>query len=96
MADDLTSRPWFIDVNSTGVKSKFQTFVKFIEVVGADAGVIGNTMADIQDQNGKSIVLAKYQTTGLGEEQTRNLENWFNGIKINALGTNVTLRIHIK
>lgn len=97
MANDLSARPWFIDTAGASKLWKMgQVFVKFIEVVGAAAGTIGNTMADIQDGNGKSIVLSKYQTAAIGEIQTYNLENWFNDLIVATLGTGVTLRVHVK
>jgi hypothetical protein len=96
MANDLTARPWFIDTASATPIWKNQTLVKFVEVVGANAATIGDTMAEIQDQNSKSIVTAKYQTANVGEIQTYNLENWFNGIKVPTLGTGVTLRLHVR
>jgi hypothetical protein len=53
-------------------------------------------MADIQDQNGKSVVRALYQTANAGEIQTYNVENWINGLIVASLGTGVTLRVHVK
>lgn len=96
MANDISARPWFIDTAGVGVIYQPQEFIKFIEVVGADAGALGGTMADIRDRNNKSIVLAKYQTTNVGEIQTYNVENWFEGLIVATLGTNVTLRVHVK
>lgn len=99
MANDLSSRTWFIDTAGPGVIYQPQVFIKFIEVVGgaAAAAAVGDTMADIQDRNGKSIVLALFQTIAKGEIQTYNLENWFEGLKVVTLGNGpTTLRIHIK
>jgi hypothetical protein len=96
MANDLSSRTWFIDTPGAGVIYQAQEFIKFIEVVGAAAGAQGGTMADIRDRNNKSIVLAQYQTVLAGEVQTYNIENWFEGLIVSTLGTGVTLRIHVK
>jgi hypothetical protein len=96
MANDLSSRSWFIDTSGAGIIYQPQEFIKFIEVVGNTAGTIGNVMADIRDRNNKSIVLALYQTVNIGEIQTYNLENWFEGLIVATLGAGVTLRIHVK
>lgn len=100
MANDLTSRPWFIDTPGAGVVSlpgMSHVFIKFIEVVGgAGASAVGASMATITDRNSKSIIAPQFQTVGPGEIQTYNLENWFNGLIVSALAANVTLRVHIK
>ena len=96
MANDVSSRTWFIDTQGAAPIWQPQEFIKFIEIVGAAAGVLGATMADVRDRNNKSIVLAQYQTTSAGEVQTYNLENWFEGLIVASLGTGVTLRIHVK
>lgn len=96
MANDISARPWFIDTAAAGTVYQPQIFIKFIEVVGGTAGTIGNTMADIQDRNNKSIVKALYQTANAGEVQTYNLENWYEGLIVATLGTGVTLRVHTK
>ncbi len=96
MANDLSARPWFIDTAGAGVIYQPQAYIRFIEVVGGAAGAQGGTMADIQDRNGKSIVMALYQTVLAGEVQTYNVENWFEGLKVVTLGTGVTLRVHVK
>jgi hypothetical protein len=96
MSNDISARPWYIDTASASPIIKSQILIKFIEVVGADAGTIGGTMAEIKDQKGKSIVTAKYQTNQVGEVQTYNVENWFNGVIVSSLGTNVTLRLHVR
>jgi hypothetical protein len=96
MANDISSRSWFIDTVSATVIYNPQVFIKYIEVVGGVAGALGGVMADIQDRNGKSLVKALYQTVNAGEEQTRNLENWFEGFLVPTLGTGVTLRVHVK
>jgi len=98
MANDISSRTWFIDTAGAGVIYQPQEFIKFIEVVGgAAAGAQGALMADIQDRNGKSIVRALFQTVLAGEIQTYNLENWFEGLIVATLGAGpTTLRIHVK
>jgi hypothetical protein len=96
MANNLATHSWFIDTASATPIWKDQVRVKMVEVVGADAGTIGNTMAEITDQNGHSILTAKYQTNAVGEIQTYNPENWFNGIIVLTLGTGVTLRLHVR
>jgi hypothetical protein len=96
MANDISSRIWFIDTAGVAAIYPYQEFIKFIEVVGKDAGAQGGDMAIINDRNGKNIIYAKYQTTLAGEVQTYNLENWFEGLIVTTLGTNVTLRIHVK
>ena len=98
MANDISSRTWFIDTAGAGVIYQPQLFIKFIEVVGgAAAGAQGALMADIQDRNGKSIVRAQFQTVLAGEIQTYNLENWFEGLIVATLGAGpTTLRIHVK
>jgi uncharacterized protein (DUF697 family) len=99
MANDISSRSWFIDTASASTllgRGNNQVYVKFIEVVGGAAGTVGNPMASITDQNSKSIVTALYQTANVGEIQTYNLENWFENIIVPSLGTGVTLRIHVK
>ena len=97
MANDITSRPWFIDTAAAGAIWKYQVFIKFIEVVdGVTLVAVGTSMATITDQNSKSIIAPLGQTGAVGEVQTYNLENWFNGLIVSALATSVTLRIHIK
>jgi hypothetical protein len=97
VANDLSSRSWFIDTPGAGVIYPYQEFIKFIEVVaGAGASTIGNPMADIRDRNNKSIVLSQFQTVGPGEIQTYNIENWFEGLIVASLGAGVTLRVHVK
>jgi hypothetical protein len=96
MANDISSRSWFIDTAGAGVIYQPQEYIKFIEVVGATAGTIGNVMATINDRNGKNIISSLYQTAALGEIQTYNLENWFEGLIVPTIGTGVTLRIHVK
>jgi hypothetical protein len=99
MANDISSRSWFIDTAGAGVIYQPQEFIKFIEVVGGAAQAAGTTLADIRDRNNKSIVLALAQDAGagqLGEVQTYNLENWFEGLIVFALAAGTTLRIHIK
>jgi hypothetical protein len=96
MANDVSARPWTIDTPAATPIWKYFAFVKFIEVIGGTAGTIGNSMATITDQNGKSIIVPLYQTANAGEIQTYNLENWFNGFIVSALGTGVTLRVHVK
>lgn len=96
MANDISARPWFIDTAGAGVIYQPQEFIKFIEVVGGAAGAQGGVMATINDRNGKNIVQALYQTVLAGEIQTYNLENWFEGLIVSALGVGVTLRVHIK
>ena len=97
MANDISSRTWFIDTAGAGVIYQPQVFIKFIEVVGGTSPGQGLLMADIQDRNAKSIVRALAQTTLLGEVQTYNLENWFEGLIVATLaGAGTTLRVHIK
>jgi hypothetical protein len=96
MANDLSARPWFVDTASATPIWNSQVLVKFIEVVGGPAAVIGGTMAVVNDQKGKNLISALYQTANAGEVQTYNLENWFNGITVPTLGTGVTLRVHVR
>jgi hypothetical protein len=98
MANDISSRTWFIDTAAASVIYQPQVYIKFIEVVGgAAASVVGNSMATIADRNSKSIISTLFQTVGPGEIQTFNLENWFEGLIVSALGAGpVTLRVHIK
>lgn len=96
MANDLSSRSWFIDTAGAGVIYQFQEFIKFIEIVGGAAGAQGGVMATVNDRNGKNIVQALYQTVLVGEVQTYNIENWFEGLIVPTLGAGVTLRIHVK
>jgi hypothetical protein len=96
MANDVSARPWFIDTAGATVIWPYQCYIKFIEVVGATAGTVGNVMAELTDKVSKSIITAKYQTAALGEIQTYNVENWFNGFIVPTLGTGVTLRVHVK
>ncbi len=97
MANDISSRTWFIDTAGPGVIYQPQEFIKFIEVVSsAGASVVGAAMAVVNDRNGKNIINSFFQTVGPGEIQTYNLENWFEGLIVPTLGVNVTLRIHVK
>lgn len=96
MANDISGRSWFIDTASANVIYPYQEFMKFIEVVGAAAGTVGNDMAIINERNGKNIVYSKYQTAAAGEIQTYNVENWFEGLIVPTLGAGVTLRVHVK
>jgi len=99
MANDLSARPWYIDTAAAGVVIfPYQVFIKFIEIVGGTvAPAVGDTLMDIQDRNGKSIVFARAQVAAIREIQTYNVENWYEGLIINAIGPNsVTARIHVK
>jgi len=98
MANDISGRSWYIDTAGAGVIYQSQVFIKFIEVVGgAAAGVQGALMASVKDRNGKQLVTAQFQTVLVGEIQTYNLENWFEGLIVDTLGAGpVTLRIHVK
>jgi len=99
MANDVSARSWFIDTPGAGTllgTGNNQVYIKFIEVVGGGAGTPGNVMATINDKNSKNIIQALYQTSAIGEIQTYNLENWFENVIVSALGTGVTLRIHVK
>jgi hypothetical protein len=99
MANDISARPWFIDTAGPGVIYPYQDFIKFIEVVGGAAQVPGTVLADIRDRNNKSIVLALSQIAGagqVGEIQTYNLENWFEGLIVAVLSAGTTLRLHVK
>lgn len=96
MANDLSARPWRIDTAGANPVWQPQVFIKFIEVVGGAAGTVGNSMATITDRNAKTIISPLYQTANAGEEQTRNLENWFEGLIVSALGTGVVLLVHVK
>jgi hypothetical protein len=100
MANDISSRTWYIDTASPGVIFQPQLFIKFIEVVAPAAGAstIGALMASIKDRNGKPIITAQFQTVGPGEVQTYNLENWFEGLIVDSLSASlaVTLRVHVK
>jgi len=96
MANDVSSRSWHIDTAGAGTIWQPQAYIKFIEVIGGAAGTIGNSMATITDRNSKTIISPLYQTTNAGEIQTYNLENWFEGLIVSALGTGVTLQVHVK
>ena len=98
MANDISSRSWFIDTAGAGVIFQPQVYIKFIEVVGGTvAPVVGDLLADIQDRNNKSIVISRAQVAAIREIQTFNIENWFEGLIVATLGPNgVTLRIHVK
>jgi hypothetical protein len=99
MANDISSRSWYIDTAGPGVIYPYQEYIKFIEVVGGATGVtLGSIMADIRDRNNKSIIMALAQTATatIGEIQTYNLENWFEGLIVAVLAPTVTLRIHVK
>ena len=97
MANDTSSRTWFIDTNANPVYQP-QVFIKFIEVIGPTvAPAVGDLLVDINDRNGKSIVQSRAQVAAIREIQTFNVENWFEGLSIANIGANgVTLRIHIK
>lgn len=96
MANDLSARPWYIDTAGVSVIYPYQCYIKFVEVVGGGAGALGDPMATLNDKNSKNIIKALFQTTNAGEVQTYNIENWFEGLIVSALGTGVTLRIHVK
>jgi hypothetical protein len=98
MANDLTARPWFIDTASATPIWVSPLIVKFVEVIGGTvAPAVGDLLATLTDQNGKNIIDARAQVAAIREIQTYNLENWFNGLIVPALGPNgVTLRIHVK
>lgn len=98
MANDISSRTWFIDTAGGGVIYQPQIYIKFIEVVGgAAAGAVGAVMATVNDRNGKNIIQSLFQTANAGEIQTFNLENWFEGLIVPTLGAGpTTLRIHTK
>jgi hypothetical protein len=97
MANDISSRTWFIDTPGAGVIYPYQVFIKFIEVIVGTGQPLGTSLADIRDRNNKSIVLSDSQTaSSAGEIQTYNLENWFEGLIVASLSTGTTLRIHIK
>lgn len=98
MANDVSSRSWFVDTAGPLPIFQPQAFIKFIEVIGGSvAPAVGDVLIDIQDRNGKSIVLARAQVAAIREIQTYNIENNFEGVIINAIGPNgVSARIHIK
>ena len=99
MANDISARPWRVDTAGAGTllgSGNNQVYVKFIQVVGGTAGMIGNSMATITDKNSKTIISPLYQTANAGEVQTYNLENWFENIIVSALGTGVVLFVHVK
>src|SRR5712664_3921958 len=98
MANDISSRSWFIDTAGAGVIFQPQEFIKFIEVIGGTvAPAVGDLLAEITDRNGKSIVTSRAQVAAIRELQTFNIENWFEGLIVPTLGPNgVTLRIHVK
>lgn len=98
MANDISARTWFIDTASASAIWQPQVFLKFIEVVGgAVAGAQGASMATITDRNGKPIIKPQFQTVLAGEIQTYNIENWFEGFIVSALGAGpVTLLVHVK
>ncbi len=97
MANDTSSRTWFIDT-AVNPLYQLQVFVKFVEVIGGSvAPAVGDVLIDIQDRNGKSMVLSRAQVAAIREIQTYNIENWFEGIQIAVIGPNgVTARIHTK
>jgi hypothetical protein len=98
MANDTSSRTWSIDTPAATPVYQPQVYIKFIEVVGgAVAGAQGASMATITDRNGKPIIKPQFQTVLAGEIQTYNLENWFEGLIVSALGAGpVTLLVHVK
>lgn len=98
MANDISSRSWFIDTAAATPVYQPQVYIKFIEVVGgAVAGAQGASMVTITDRNGKVIIKPQFQTVLAGEIQTYNLENWFEGLIVSALGAGpTTLLVHIK
>lgn len=99
MANDISSRSWFIDTAGAGVIFQPQVFIKFIEVVNTDAAhAPGTLLASITDRNAKELVrsLSQIAANTAGELQTFNVENWFEGLIVPTLSTGTTLRIHIK
>jgi hypothetical protein len=98
MANDISARPWFIDTAGPLPIWQPQVYIKFIEVIGgAVAGAQGASMATIADRNNKPIIKPQFQTTLVGEIQTYNIENWFEGLIVSALGAGpVTLLVHVK
>lgn len=99
MANDISSRTWFIDTAGAGVIFQPQEFIKFIEVVNTDAAhATGTVLAVINDRNSKEIVraLSQFAANTAGEIQTYNIENWFEGLIVPTLSTGTTLRIHVK
>lgn len=97
MANDISSRTWFIDTAGVLVIYPYQVFIKFIEVVVGAGQALGTTLADIRDRNNKSIVIALSQTaSSTGEVQTYNIENNFEGLIVATLSAGTTLRVHIK
>jgi hypothetical protein len=96
MANDISARPWFIDTPAATPVYQPQVFIKFIEVIGSTSPGQGLSFATVTDRNGKPIIKPLAQTTLLGEVQTYNLENWFEGLIVSALTTGATLLVHIK
>ena len=100
MANDVSSRTWYIDTQGASPVWQPQVFIKFIEVIAATTGAstVGAAMASVTDRNGKPLVTAQFQTVGPGEVQTYNIENWFEGVIVPLLSSSpaVTLRIHVK
>jgi hypothetical protein len=99
VANDISSRTWFIDTAGAGVIFQPQVYIKFIEVINTDnAHAPGTLLASITDRNTKEIIRALSQIAAntAGEIQTYNLENWFEGFIAPTLSVGTTLRVHVK
>lgn len=95
MANILVGRNWKIDTASATVIWTGDIFIKYVEVVGGVAGVVGGNMALIQDGAGNPIVTSLYQTANAGELQTFNIADVYHGLIIPTLGAGVNVLIHL-
>jgi hypothetical protein len=81
MANDLSSRVWYLDTAGVGVIYQPQVWIKFIEWYNpANADQF-----QLTDRNGKPIVEGIAEAAG--DTQTFNLENIYEGLILKILTT---------
>jgi hypothetical protein len=81
MANDLTTRVWYLDTASGTPLWLSQVWIKFVEWYNpANADTF-----ELQNQNGKPILRGISEAAG--DTQTFNVENQYEGLLLKALST---------
>lgn len=81
MANDLTTRVWYIDTASNTPIWLSQVLIKFVEWFNP----ANSDGFQLQDMNGHPIISGTAIVAG--DTQTFNIENWYRGLIVKALST---------